>query len=295
MAGATGFAGAAIAERLSADGHLVSGLARTPVAAERLRTKGYRPIVADLDDGLDDALSAAADADAVVYAAQIPPEREAAVVEAFLDRLAGTGTTFLFLSGTGVLMQRTGGAWSADSFAEDDPFESEPLALPRVRTETAVRTAANTGLRTLVVRPPYLWGDGEHGHLSAVYQSVARTGAACYVGEGLNCYTNLHVTDAAGLVAAVLDRGTSGALYHGAAGEIANRWIAEAAARDLGVGTRSLTPAEAVEVWGEFRALIMGASSRSRAPRSRAELGWLPVHTDMLAAIGAPYLRAQAG
>ena len=184
-------------------------------------------------------------------------------------------------------MQRTAGTWSDDSYAEDDPFDPEPLALARVHTETAVRAAASSGVRTVVVRPPYLWGEGEHGHLSAIHQSVTKTGSACYVGEGLNCYTNLHVADGARLVTAALAGGTPGALYHGAAGEVANRWIAEAVARERGCATRSVTTDEAADLWGEFTALIMGASSRCRSPRSRRELGWRPIHTDLLSTVGA--------
>ncbi|MEV5504452.1 hypothetical protein AB0M50_54515 [Nonomuraea fuscirosea] len=42
-------------------------------------------------------------------------------------------------SGTGVLIQRTGGAWSEDSFGEDDPFTVEPLAARRLGVERSVR------------------------------------------------------------------------------------------------------------------------------------------------------------
>ena len=287
LVGATGFVGSAIAARLDAEEHRVVGLSRTAQAAERLRANGFTPVGGDLDERLGNALDAARAADAVVYAAQIAPEREATVVGHFLGALAGTGKTFLFLSGTGVFMQRTEGSWSEDSFAEDDSFEPEPLAAARVRTEAAVRAAATSGLRTMVVRPPYLWGAGEHGHVAAVHDSVTTTGAACYVGEGLNCYTHLHVSDGARLVTAALARGAPGALYHGAAGEVPNRWIAEAVAERRGCATRSITTEEATQVWGEFTALIMGASSRSRSPRSRRELGWWPIHTDLLGEIGS--------
>ncbi|WP_326641780.1 hypothetical protein OIE67_18065 [Nonomuraea fuscirosea] len=42
-------------------------------------------------------------------------------------------------SGTGVLIQRTGGGWSEDSFGEDDPFTVEPLAARRLGVERSVR------------------------------------------------------------------------------------------------------------------------------------------------------------
>jgi nucleoside-diphosphate-sugar epimerase len=287
VVGATGFAGGAVARHLRSGGADVTGLARTAAAAAQLAADGITAVPGDLDGRVDTALAAARNADAVVFAAQLPPDDEEAVVGRFIDDLATTGTRLLFVSGTGVLLQRTEGAWSPDSFAEEDPFEPEPLALARVRTERNVRAAGG-----IVLRPPLLWGPGDHGHVSAVYRSVASTGAACHVGAGLNTYSNLHIGDFARLAAAALDGGRPGALYHGVAGETPNRWIAEAVARDLGCPVRSLTPAEAAGVWGEFGALIMGASSRSRAPRTRAELDWAPEHTDLLSTVGEPRLRA---
>ncbi|MFE1960620.1 hypothetical protein [Streptomyces sp. NPDC059479] len=146
----------------------------------------------------------------------------------------------------------------------------------------------------MVIRSGLIWGPGDHGHVSMVYSSVARTGAACYVGEGLNTYSSVHIDDVARLFATALNQGTAGALYHAVAGEIPNRWIAEAVAHDLGCGTRSLTEDEGTAVWGEFGALIMAASSRGRAPRIRQDLGWAPHHTDMLTMIGEPRLRELA-
>ena len=87
-------------------------------------------------------------------------------------RASRHGKTMLFTSGSGVLMQRTWGAWSADSFAEDDPFTPEPLAARRVDTEHLVRAAPARGVRGIVLRPPMLWGLGDHGHLSQIYRSV---------------------------------------------------------------------------------------------------------------------------
>lgn len=289
--GATGFVGGGIAAHLAATGHRVRGLARTPAGAGQLRTRGVQPVAGDLGDRRDAVLTAAGTADAVVYAAQVDPSEELAVVEALLDATAGS---FLFVSGTGVFLQRTGGSWSPDCVAEDDPFPAEPLAAARLATEQATRAAAGRGRRAMVLRPGLVWGPGDHGHVAQVYRSVAATGAACFVGEGLNSYTHVHIADLARLTASILGTGAAGALYHASAGEVPNRWIAEAVARDLGCGTRSLTPAEATGVWGEFGALVMGASSRSRDPRARRELRWTPEYTDLLSTVGEPRLRALA-
>ncbi|WNV86147.1 NAD-dependent epimerase/dehydratase family protein [Umezawaea sp. Da 62-37] len=288
--GATGFVGGGVASHLATDGHDVTGLARTEESTENLVRQGITP----LRGGLDEAVRAAARFDAVVFAAQLEAQQEERVVGDLLDALAGTGKAFLFTSGSGVLLQRTAGAWSEDSFAEDDPFTVEPLAAGRRAVEDLVRSAAGRDVRAMVVRPGLIWGPGDHGHMSMVYRSVALTGAACYVGEGLNTYSHVHIDDVATLFALALAKGSPGALYHAVAGETPNRWIAQAVADDLSRPTRSLTPREATEVWGEFGALILAASSRIRAPRTRRELGWSPTRTDMLTMVGDARLRSIA-
>lgn len=292
--GASGFVGSTLARHFAAEGREVLGLARSDRAGAALAAAGIRPVRGDLDTDMAPVLAAARLADATLYAAQVAFEREPAVVQALCDALAGTGRTLIFLSGSGVFMQRTGGAWSPDSFAEDDPFVPEPLALPRVEAERIVRAAAGQGLRSMVVRPPVIWGPGDNGPVASVYRSVAHTGAACYIGSGLAAYSNVHGADLARLFSLAIERGQAGALYHAVAGEIPYRWIAEAVARDLGVGTRSLTPDEAAEVFGPFGALLQSACSRSRDPRTRSELGWKPTELDLLSQIGEPRLRALA-
>ena len=293
--GASGFVGGAIARHLAARGAAVTGLARSAAATPRLTGPGLTPLIADLDDHRDRVLAAATCSDVVVFAAQPEPHVEKRIVAELLDALAGSGAALLFVSGSGVLLQRTGGAWSEDCYGEDDPFVVEPLAVHRLAAEDAVRAGASRGIRTVVIRPGLIWGPDDHGHVSLIYRSVAATGAACYVGEGLNTYSHVHISDVCELVERALERAPAGGLYHAVAGEIPNRWIAQAVAADLGCAVRSLDPTEAAEVWGEFDALILGASSRIRAPRSRGELGWNPRHTDLLTMIGSPRLRALAG
>jgi nucleoside-diphosphate-sugar epimerase len=293
--GATGYLGGGLTARFVADGHEVLGLARKPEAAATLAAKGMRPILGDLEGDLTGLLDEAGRADAVVFAPQLLIDPERRVVEAFLDRLAGTGKTFIFTSGTGVLGQLTAGDWSEDAFAEDDPFTPYKLVAGRVETENQVRAAASRGVRALVIRPPLIWGPTPHGHVALAYQAVATTGAACYVGRGLNMYSHVHIDDLARLYALALEKGVPGALYHAVAGEAANRWIAESVARDLGVEARSVSMDEAIDIWGKFVTLIMlGVSSRSRSPRARRELSWSPTQLNILDQVGQPQFRALA-
>ncbi len=274
--GATGFLGGGVAARLVASGHAVTGLARSAESAARLQAVGIAALHGDLEGDLEPVLQATEQSDAVIFAPQLLLEPEHQTVSALLDRMAG-------------------GDWSQDSFAETDAFTPARTLVRRVETEDLVRAAVSRGVRGIVIRPPLVWGPGDHGHIASIYRSVARTGAACYVGSGLNCYSNVHIEDLTRLYELALERGTPGALYHAVAGEISNRWIAECVARDLGCPTRSLTVEEAFDVWGKFATLIvMAASSRSRSPRAREDLGWTPVHLDMLSQIGEPRLRALA-
>lgn len=281
--GATGFVGSALSRHLVVRGHSVSGVARDERAAAVLAGAGVTPVRGDLQGRFGEVLAAARGVDRIVYAAQPAADVELATVDAL------AGEELLFLSGSGVLLERTAGAFSENTFAEDDDFVVEPLARERKVAEDRVRAAGGA-----VVRPGLIWGPGDHGHVSMVYRSVASTGAACFVGAGLNVYGNVHVDDVAGLVDLALERGRSGALYHAVAGETPNRWIAERVAQDLGCGVRSVDADEATAIWGEFGALVLGASSRTRAPRSRSELGWVPTRFDMLDEIGEPRLRALA-
>jgi hypothetical protein len=76
--------------------------------------------------------------------------------------------------------------------------------------------------------------------------------------------------------------GHAGALYHAVAGEVCWRTLARAVAKVMGVEARGVTLDQAREIWGPFIGpLFFGVSSRSRAERTRADLGWSSVHLDL--------------
>jgi len=294
--GATGYLGSHVARHLAAAGHAVTGLSRSSAGDAVVTAAGATPVRGDLGE-IGPLLEIATRHEAIIYTAQLLLEAEHRTIAAILDRLAGSDRTLIFTSGTGLLSQRTDGDWSEDSFAEDDPFVPSKYIGFRLVTETLVRAAGWSGrLRTMVVRPPMIWGHGGSGHLAMFYRDALTHGEVGYLGRGLNLYSNVHVDDLAALYGLVLERGTAGALYHAVAGEVNNRTQAEAVARDLGLPARSLSFDEAVARWGKFGALIgMAVCSRSRAPRSRRELGWQPRHLDLMDDIGHAAYRRLAG
>jgi nucleoside-diphosphate-sugar epimerase len=274
--GATGYVGCHVTARLAADGHDVTAFIRNPAAAAKVEKLGAKAAIGDLEDisGLPDLV---ATQDAVIWIAQLMHDGERRVITALLDMLAGTNKTLIFTGGTSLLSIRTDGDWDERSFGEDDDFTPRRQVAPRLDVENLVRAATARGVRGICIRPPLIWGNGGARYIADMYHSVQATGAVCYVGRGLNLYSNVHVEDLADIYARALERGVGGALYHAVSGEVNNRTMAEAIARHLGVPTRSVTVEEAIGIWDKFTGpIVFSACSRTRSPRTRAELGWTP-------------------
>ncbi|WP_051790859.1 NAD-dependent epimerase/dehydratase family protein [Amycolatopsis jejuensis] len=283
--GATGYVGSRLAQTFLGRGYQVAGLARSEQSAAVLRSRGIEPVPGDLTD--PGALGALLQPyDVIAFSAMMPFVAEHETVGAILSALGSATRTFVFMSGTGVVsVPATEGQWNEDAFAEDDPYPYDPLPNrgERLPTEQLVRAAADGGLRTFVVRPPLIWGHAGSVQVPQFFNSVLRTGEACYLGAGLNLYSNAHVDDVAEVAALAVERGTPGALYHVVSGEANFRTIAEAVARVTNTRTRSVDYQTALEIWGErWVSIGLAVNSRTRAPRTRADLGWMPAYPDLV-------------
>jgi nucleoside-diphosphate-sugar epimerase len=281
--GAGGYVGTSVCESMTAAGMSVTGLARSPELAAKLNANGYSAAEGDARDFRAIA-ELADDFDATIICATLPFEEEAEFLQALLDRYAGSGRAIIFTSGTAVLSIETpNGEWREENFGEDDPFVPPAWMQVRVDTENMFRSYADRDVRAMVIRPPLIWGRGASYQIPAIFDSIEKIGSACYRGLGLNLYSNVHVDDLADIYRLALEKGQAGALYHAVAGEANFRSLAEAAAQAMGCEARSVDTAEAIKIWGErFAPLFFGVSSRSRAPRTRAELGWEPRHLDVI-------------
>ena len=283
--GATGYVGSRIAQTFKANGIDVDGLARSESAERTLSESGVTPIRGDL--AALDQLAAQLDAyDTLVLAATVPFEDEQHITRTLLGAFSRPGRSLIFISGSGVVSTPArDGSWNDYTAAEDDPYPFPPLRNRKVRlvTEQLVINAANDGLRSFVIRPPLIWGHAGSIQVPQLFESARQTGAVCYLGQGLNLYSHVHVDDVATGALLALQRGTAGRIYHVVAGEVNFRTIAEAVGEVTGCPTRSLSYEQAVELWGAaWVDLGLAVNSRIRAPRTRAELGWLPQHVDLI-------------
>lgn len=225
--GATGYLGARVTRALADAGHQVSGMSRSEKGDAGVAATGAVPVRGDLAR-LESVTALAQEHDAVVYTAQLMLQDEFDAISALL-KVMTPDHHFLFTSGTGLLSQRTDGAWSEDCFAEDDPFIPSKYIGFRHVTETLVRQAGTCGaVRAMVVRPPMIWGHGGSGHLRIFYHDAWTRGEVGYLGAGLNMYSHVQVDDLAQVYCLALTKGAPGALYHAVAGELNNRTLAEA-------------------------------------------------------------------
>jgi nucleoside-diphosphate-sugar epimerase len=102
------------------------------------------------------------------------------------------------------------------------------------------------------------------------------------VGDGLNRWPAVHRLDAARLYRLALDKGSTGARYHGIAEEgVPFREIAGVIGRGLNLPVVSKTPEEAAGHFGWF-AVFAGIDSPASSQRTREMLGWHPHGPDLL-------------
>jgi nucleoside-diphosphate-sugar epimerase len=279
--GATGFVGSAIARALVAGGHRVVGAARAARSAERLREVGIAAAVSDVS--IPESLKQPArDADAVVYAVQYTgaeiAQVEATALTTLVEALDGSDKPLIYTSG--VWIYGDTGAKAAD---EDAPVNPPAFLAHRPTLERTVLDGAARGVRAIVIRPANVYGGG--GGLPAMWvQSAKESGAARFVGDGTNHWTNVHRDDLAALYLLALERATAGAIYN--AGDDTSFTVREMAeAASIGAGAGGAVAAWPVEearpVLGPF-ADGLALDSKMNSDRARRQLGWRTRTTTIL-------------
>jgi nucleoside-diphosphate-sugar epimerase len=284
VTGASGFVGSAVVQELIGAGHRVLGLARSDASAKAIaaaRAEVHRGTVEDLDC----LRRGATDCDAVIHTAFIHDfsnfkencEIDRRAIEALGDALKGSDRRLIITSGTGAI-------GAGRSATEEDSQPSGPNAVPRVASEEAADAVAGRGARVCTVRlPPTVHGDGDHGFVPMLIAIARQKGVAAYVGEGATRWAAVHRLDAAHLYRLAIEKGATGARYHGVAEEgVPFREIAAVIGRKLNVPVVSKTPEEAAAHFG-FLAHFAARELTASSARTKEQLGWRAWHVGLLA------------
>lgn len=278
LVGATGYIGSVVAEKLQAAGHSVLGLVRSDKAATKLQERGIESHYGNLED-IHCLTEGASCADGVIctfHSDSFEVDRNA--INAMLTALDGSQKPFIFTSGSGVVGDMAAGEASELVFDEQTPFQPKPSMAVRVGIEQSVLVAATSGIRSVVLRPPLVYGRGSSIQVPLLLEYARKNGVARYIGKGENIWSTVHVEDLADLYVLALERAPAGTLLNTASGEATMKQMAEAISRLLGLGkAESWTMEEASKEWGEFIAQdAMGANSRITGAKAGKLLSWEP-------------------
>jgi nucleoside-diphosphate-sugar epimerase len=297
MTGASGYIGGTVADSLMKAGHSVAALARTEDTAARLRALGIETVRGELSSH-SVVRNAARNADAVINCANAD---DPFVVAAIVEGLAGSGKAFLHTSGSSVVGDKAAGKASPKIHHEDTPFEPPPEKIQRVAVDRAVLASAAQGVRSVVLCPCLIYGQGRGAHADSIQvpnliRQAVRSGIPRYIGAGENIWSTVHIDDVAGAYLLALEAARAGSFYFIENGEASLKSIVESIARLLG-GKRSAESwsiDEAVAEWGPQAAWFsLGGNSRVSAEKARKMLGWKPVGAELFHEIERGWYRRQ--
>jgi nucleoside-diphosphate-sugar epimerase len=277
ITGASGYVGSVVTEKAIQAGHEVVGLARSESSAAKVLKLGATPLLATLED--TDVLAAAArDADAVLHLGFVhefdrPFEELVAIdtkaIAAMGKALAGSNKPIITTSGTGAAAPDNG-----KETTEEAPLRESHLS---VRGKAEAVTTGLAGARGMVIRlAPFVYGRGG-SHVPLQLQVSAKHGYAPYVGDGTAMTSTTDVDAAAALYLLAMEKGRAGSVFNCTTEtDMQYKQLAEAVATTLGISAKSVTPEQAVEMFGPFIAMLMQIESRASSAKARKELGWNP-------------------
>lgn len=297
MTGTSGYIGGTVADSLVKSGHTIIGLARTEAAAARLRSFGIQAVRGELGShGV--VRDAARAADAVINCANA---EDPFVIAAIIEGLAGSGKAFLHTSGTSVAGDRAAGKFSSKVYHEDTPLDPLPEKIQRVAVHRSVLAAAALEIRSVVLCPCLIYGQGRGANPDSIQvptliRQAIKSGVPRYIGAGENIWSTVHIDDVADAYLLALEAARAGSFFFIENGEASLKSIVESIGRLLG-GKRApegWSIDEAIAEWGPMAAWFsLGGNSRVNADKARSMLGWKPRGADLFHEIERGWYRRQ--
>lgn len=305
VTGGSGFIGGRLIARLVGEGKPVRALARSDAAAAKVAALGAEPVRGDLGDRASLAAAAAGATTAFHLAAHLGewgPWEEfergnvegtrnalAACAEAGVARFVHCGTEAALMAGEPLV--------GVDETAPLRPDSPAPYPATKAKAEQAVRDASREGFETVVVRPRFVWGEGDTTLLPGMVELV-EAGKWAWVGGGHNRTDVTHVDNVVEGLLLAAAKGRPGEAYFITDGEPTvfrefvtalletqgatppdrslPAWTARPLARVCEAAWR-LLPLPGEPPMTTFRAWILTQECTIDIAKARTELGYAPV------------------
>jgi nucleoside-diphosphate-sugar epimerase len=302
VTGGSGFVGRSLIRALSARGVRVVALARSEAAESAVRREGAEPVRGDLDS--IEALRAGMNGAGAVFHAAAFVEMWGTRDEFFRVNVAGTENVLSAARAAGVpvLVHVSTEAILAGEQPIVQADETRPPAehpaglygLTKAIAEERVARASSKELRTVIIRPRFIWGKGDTSVLPKIAEAV-RKGEYMWIDHGRYLTSTCHIDNVIEGALLAAARGRSGEAYFLTDGPpVLLRDFMEAMLRAVGLepGTRSIPRwaarglAAAVEaVWAplgltaappitKMMVCLLGDEVTVKDDKARRELGY---------------------
>lgn len=271
----TGYIGLAAAKAAKDAGHDVTALARSDKSAARLQEFGIKVQRGDIKQP-ETYSKILPQFDVVIHtAAATGPEFaqvEEQVVNTVVEQLKGSDKAFIYTSGVWVL-----GNTGDKPATEETQTNPLPLVAWRPQVEQRVLNAAKEGIRSVVIRPALVYGQGG-GLIGQLFAQVKQAGKATYIGNGENRWTFVHVEDLGRLYVLAAEKAPAGTVLHGAADKpYKQQEIVQAVAKAAGVAAAPQPqPIEEARNTIGVYADGLALDQHVEAPHARKVLNWEP-------------------
>ncbi|KAH8806946.1 NAD-dependent epimerase/dehydratase [Flagelloscypha sp. PMI_526] len=283
VTGGSGRIGSNVVEQLVAAGHTVTGLARSEASASKLVSLGATP-VHGTHTSLSVLAEAASAADAVIHCAfnhdvllsgtpnglEQANDEDRAAITAMCDALLSSGSGKTFINSSGLLINIT-----EDEFS---PIPEGSLHAARGLAEKLLLTYSDKGVRTINIRlsPVVHSADAEHIFIMGLIAAAKKNGYVGNVDGANNVWPAAILQHFMSLHSPLVQKVKSGSNLNGAVEEgIPTRDITEFIAKKMGLETKNVPPAEAIDRLG-FVGMVLQKGRKVTNKYTKEWTGWEP-------------------
>lgn len=279
VTGASGFVGSAVVKELIANGHQVTGLARSEESAKSISEAGAEVLMGDLEN-FDILQKGAREADGVIHIAfihdfsdyQSNALKDEKAIQIMGEVLKGTDKPIVVTGGTLGLPLING------KITEESKAPAESVRF----SEKAFVSLTEAGVNASIVRlSPSVYGNSEHGFkggFGVILAELAKTkGTAAYIEDGSNVWPTIHRLDAAKLFRLALEKGEKGARYNAVNNDkqLSMKEFAEYIGEKLHIPVQSFSKEEASQYFTWMTSFVQ-ENCPATSLQTQENLGWKP-------------------